>query len=118
MIRRPPRSTRTDTLFPYTTLFRSFVTRPLTIIIGAAKIGTTNANMVDCEERRTGKLPRSRKTRAERPKKIAGAVCPGVTGCELAAGPNPRCHRGTPSGKESCREGVCQSGEISGVDAT
>src|SRR3546814_12460389 len=25
MIRRPPRSTRTDTLFPYTTLFRSLV---------------------------------------------------------------------------------------------
>src|SRR3546814_17042078 len=28
MIRRPPRSTRTDTLFPYTTLFRSEVHRP------------------------------------------------------------------------------------------
>src|SRR3546814_10183801 len=27
MIRRPPRSTRTDTLFPYTTLFRSFLHR-------------------------------------------------------------------------------------------
>src|SRR3546814_5119097 len=27
MTRRPPRSTRTDTLFPYTTLFRSFETR-------------------------------------------------------------------------------------------
>src|SRR3546814_4239416 len=27
MIRRPPRSTRTDTLFPYTTLFRSHVQR-------------------------------------------------------------------------------------------
>src|SRR3546814_19859591 len=27
MIRRPPRSTRTDTLFPYTTLFRSNVRR-------------------------------------------------------------------------------------------
>src|SRR3546814_10428949 len=26
MIRRPPRSTRTDTLFPYTTLFRSLDT--------------------------------------------------------------------------------------------
>src|SRR3546814_1754292 len=25
MIRRPPRSTRTDTLFPYTTLFRSII---------------------------------------------------------------------------------------------
>src|SRR3546814_2340231 len=29
MIRRPPRSTRTDTLFPYTTLFRS-------VFLGAA----------------------------------------------------------------------------------
>src|SRR3546814_10217521 len=29
MIRRPPRSTRTDTLFPYTTLFRSNGPRPL-----------------------------------------------------------------------------------------
>src|SRR3546814_16638300 len=32
MIRRPPRSTRTDTLFPYTTLFRSDIvhrTRPV-----------------------------------------------------------------------------------------
>src|SRR3546814_10195240 len=28
MIRRPPRSTRTDTLFPYTTLFRSIVRIP------------------------------------------------------------------------------------------
>src|SRR3546814_14242795 len=30
MIRRPPRSTRTDTLFPYTTLFRS--ADPLTAV--------------------------------------------------------------------------------------
>src|SRR3546814_8116819 len=34
MIRRPPRSTRTDTLFPYTTLFRS---RP-----GYPPVGTTD----------------------------------------------------------------------------
>src|SRR3546814_7615161 len=31
MIRRPPRSTRTDTLFPYTTLFRSSGVRPLVL---------------------------------------------------------------------------------------
>src|SRR3546814_3404401 len=31
MIRRPPRSTRTDTLFPYTTLFRSLIARDLPI---------------------------------------------------------------------------------------
>src|SRR3546814_15515170 len=36
MIRRPPRSTRTDTLFPYTTLFRSG-RRSLTLRIAAAK---------------------------------------------------------------------------------
>src|SRR3546814_1293161 len=29
MIRRPPRSTRTDTLFPYTTLFRSAARQPV-----------------------------------------------------------------------------------------
>src|SRR3546814_9954005 len=28
MLRRPPRSNRTDTLFPYTTLFRSATSRP------------------------------------------------------------------------------------------
>src|SRR3546814_19753916 len=33
MIRRPPRSTRTDTLFPYTTLFRSS-----SVVLGTAKV--------------------------------------------------------------------------------
>src|SRR3546814_9207823 len=32
MIRRPPRSTRTDTLFPYTTLFRSTLTLQDTLL--------------------------------------------------------------------------------------
>src|SRR3546814_18073597 len=32
MIRRPPRSTRTDTLFPYTTLVRSLIPRALEIL--------------------------------------------------------------------------------------
>src|SRR3546814_3698120 len=36
MIRRPPRSTRTDTLFPYTTLFRS---RPRPAAPGRARAG-------------------------------------------------------------------------------
>src|SRR3546814_774705 len=33
MIRRPPRSTRTDTLFPYTTLFRSWLCDTIVQII-------------------------------------------------------------------------------------
>src|SRR3546814_14685534 len=32
MIRRPPRSTRTDTLFPYTTLFRSRIGKPYQLL--------------------------------------------------------------------------------------
>src|SRR3546814_6882366 len=39
MIRRPPRSTRTDTLVPYTTLFRSLGPEPLAqMLVGAAQI--------------------------------------------------------------------------------
>src|SRR3546814_6178925 len=34
MIRRPPRSTRADTLFPYTTLFRSFRAPVLSVVEG------------------------------------------------------------------------------------
>src|SRR3546814_2068637 len=43
MIRRPPRSTRTDTLFPYTTLFRSLVLALLSgvflLLMGVLKLG-------------------------------------------------------------------------------
>src|SRR3546814_16879051 len=39
MIRRPPRSTRTDTLFPYTTLFRSLGEQPGHLLRGAGTGG-------------------------------------------------------------------------------
>src|SRR3546814_11774800 len=41
MIRRPPRSTRTDTLFPYTTLFRSIVTEQWPEVLNG--LGKTDA---------------------------------------------------------------------------
>src|SRR3546814_14805534 len=40
MIRRPPRSTRTDTLFPYTTLFRSSPGNEQREFWGSAAAGT------------------------------------------------------------------------------
>src|SRR3546814_8054221 len=43
MIRRPPRSTRTDTLFPYTTLFRSQPDR--IIALARADIGDRHAGL-------------------------------------------------------------------------
>src|SRR3546814_3252000 len=39
MIRRPPRSTRTDTLFPYTTLFRSGVGRKTANVVMNSAFG-------------------------------------------------------------------------------
>src|SRR3546814_1520831 len=41
MIRRPPRSTRTDTLFPYTTLFRSV--RAEAVVLSSELPGRTSA---------------------------------------------------------------------------
>src|SRR3546814_8945242 len=46
MIRRPPRSTRTDTLFPYTTLFRSVRKRSST---GPRSRGRAAAPKIRCE---------------------------------------------------------------------
>src|SRR3546814_15598286 len=48
MIRRPPRSTRTDTLFPYTTLFRSFARRE---------------GYADCRETVVSPIPRRNRSR-------------------------------------------------------
>src|SRR3546814_17429141 len=46
MIRRPPRSTRTDTLFPYTTLFRS-ISR-LTAVPAASAAGFSQSRGFRC----------------------------------------------------------------------
>src|SRR3546814_9676532 len=43
MIRRPPRSTRTDTLFPYTTLFRSLEGSPALILGRRSDVIASNA---------------------------------------------------------------------------
>src|SRR3546814_18001432 len=43
MIRRPPRSTRTDTLLPYTTLFRSRLRLLAKRIVGRAQLLGLNA---------------------------------------------------------------------------
>src|SRR3546814_19134095 len=55
MIRPPPRSTRTDTLFPYTTLFRSNLVqkRNVDAIIGYISSGSCAALTPVAEERKT-----------------------------------------------------------------
>src|SRR3546814_18782927 len=49
MIRRPPRSTRTDTLFPYTTLFRSWLsasTRLVSSYVSLAEHGLLKGSLI------------------------------------------------------------------------
>src|SRR3546814_20273552 len=73
MIRRPPRSTRTDTLFPYTTLFRSAekrkdpVARPHSARIDDGISGGQNP----CPQR--GDQPFPADAPARRQRKYAGA---------------------------------------------
>src|SRR3546814_20974081 len=48
MIRRPPRSTRTDTLFPYTTLFRSEGVHLLVAVgVGQPRAGAEAGGLAD-----------------------------------------------------------------------
>src|SRR3546814_1008773 len=62
MIRRPPRSTRTDTLFPYTTLFRS----PESVITAGGAMGEVQrarAEPADARHRRTDRAEDARPLR-------------------------------------------------------
>src|SRR3546814_10461513 len=52
MIRRPPRSTRTDTLFPYTTLFRSADGRRVLVVRAGDQDHRAVAELIDQSLRR------------------------------------------------------------------
>src|SRR3546814_16494812 len=84
MIRRPPRSTRTDTLFPYTTLFRSAV--PLVLEHGPnAQQGVVVDEGVGRPCRETEKQNGERRKRG-RFSRFVGAVHHAKIGLALAKG--------------------------------
>src|SRR3546814_629419 len=65
MIRRPPRSTRTDTLFPYTTLFRSMLTAErsaLNTVQHLSGIATLTRTYIDAMDNPACTLLDTRKT--------------------------------------------------------
>src|SRR3546814_5570271 len=71
MIRRPPRSTRTDTLFPYTTLFRSRRRKARLAIRTLGPLPSRGEDMQACELARQpewegGKRPADRGTRVSK----------------------------------------------------
>src|SRR3546814_15725923 len=100
MIRRPPRSTRTDTLFPYTTLFRS----RLSLVAGALPAGfgtVVSVFRIGAAEARLS---------AFRP---FNASAPGRNGqipfhLAVERGPGDDGKPPLQIGRASCRERVCQ----------
>src|SRR3546814_3550335 len=60
MIRQPPSPTRTDTLFPYTTLFRAIRAARLQKHAAVAVLGHARAGRGDDEDRRGGDVERMR----------------------------------------------------------
>src|SRR3546814_6825088 len=73
MIRRPPRSTRTDTLFPYTTLFRS--RQPPEALVAGCRVEVDRAHAL-LQHRR----------RARQPARLHGAFVELVPVHRVAAG--------------------------------
>src|SRR3546814_10292345 len=66
MIRRPPRSTRTDTLFPYTTLFRSRLDALGEVTAHDHRVGPQVADQVGGEVGREGGQERAGRDRQRR----------------------------------------------------
>src|SRR3546814_15902544 len=114
MIRRPPRSTRTDTLFPYTTLFRS----------GAAEVDAAAAVAGEAAEHPVAAAPVHA---AGDRRDHAVVVVAAAVALEVAAQVGPPVHAvglrragpvhrddvrapapGGQIGRASCRERVCQ----------
>src|SRR3546814_14571286 len=113
MIRRPPRSTRTDTLFPYTTLFRS------PVFLGQAQraprppealgrtLGRNGGGRADPRPARVLPARHRPQRRAEPPPRPAAGDRPAAEGRDLRArlhrGPRPRDHPGPPMTREPVR---------------
>src|SRR3546814_12413022 len=107
MIRRPPRSTRTDTLFPYTTLFRSTGVDPsvktYSVRVYAASISSIAAERQrDARYRRHYRKHRQRRQTPHLERLPSGKFDTNVLVLSLAAAAYNEI------GRASCRERECQ----------
>src|SRR3546814_20710422 len=117
MIRRPPRSTRTDTLFPYTTLFRSNG-----LALATNWLSSRGRAMLDSEI--SCRLPNLSPRPSERQRARAGAhgsdtlrPRPPLAPLPVVLGHLDRAPLATSRahGRASCRESEWRSGWNSGV---
>src|SRR3546814_11620323 len=107
MIRRPPRSTRTDTLFPYTTLFRSRAT----ILRGGRVVAECDPRAETARSLAQMRIGTELKTVVRRDAGTTGTVRLAVDGLSVAAEALHGIDLKDISfeiGRASCRERVCQ----------
>src|SRR3546814_5144918 len=89
MIRRPPRSTRTDTLFPYTTLFRSRLAAADRGAVGVAdaRVGIAAGGLAgECEVDRAVRVQRPRVPAVEFAQVGGHQRGVGQAGCRIVLG--------------------------------
>src|SRR3546814_4960646 len=87
MIRRPPRSTRTDTLFPYTTLFRSTAGQLAATSTGTLNLaGTVDGGSHDALTSVDGDILIDGTVSAQRVNLDAGGAIPAQEGASIVAG--------------------------------
>src|SRR3546814_18365413 len=89
LIRRPPRSTRTDTLFPYTTLFRSVPSAPLRADerrggrAYGARVPLCRGSRTPGQGARNCRTPRDRRTGGDPPDQICAEQLAADDGADL-----------------------------------
>src|SRR3546814_18212187 len=116
MIRRPPRSTRTDTLFPYTTLFRSIIEAVRLLLeksvqeIPAPMADACNAAL-RCKEHGYGLGKHGGYQVVGNVIKISARLVQELLAGDVSAETFAEFHgwgQGSGIGRASCREDVCQ----------
>src|SRR3546814_9043444 len=120
MIRRPPRSTRTDTLFPYTTLFRSEeivdALRPRQPVRLAARLVEREEGLEQVHVRVLATRQRQRLTARDLPLAVAvegaGARLPHRDVEEIHRLARPREHPGLAAGMVERRQGQQHEGMV------
>src|SRR3546814_20362276 len=105
MMRRPPRSTRTDTLFPYTSLFRSIGWKGKWNLLRSSSIGTVFGILPAAGGAIASLVAYAEARRASRtPERFGRGEPNGVLATEAAN----QATVGRAIGRASCRERVCK----------
>src|SRR3546814_5276056 len=112
MIRRPPRPTRTDTLFPYTTLFRSKIVRN-TDAHAVLTVPGSRVGMIVRAKAALSKVIMRPLQQRKAPIKAAGM---GVLIGRKAKVPFPRHHRVIPCRAHQFRQGSYPWGQMALID--